>query len=61
MLRCVQLDGAFEYLSKIGVGPVDAAAFEQAAGVGVTVAPEDIAAGVSAVVEANMERLVEER
>lgn len=56
-----QLDGAFEYLGKIGAEPVDAATFEQAAGVGVTVSAKDIATGVAAAVEANKERLLDER
>jgi len=32
-----QLDGAFEYLKKVGGEPLDAAALEEAAGIGVVV------------------------
>lgn len=57
----VQLDGAFEYLSKVGAEPIEGAAFETAAGIGVSVTAEDVAAGVAATVEAVKEQLLEER
>lgn len=57
----MQLDGAFEYLSGVGAEPVQAAAFETAAGVGVSVTPEDVAAGVAAAIEAAREQLLLER
>ena len=56
-----QLDGAFEYLKGLGAGAPDAAALEAAAGVGVEVTPDQIAAAVDEAVAANRERLLEER
>jgi glutaminyl-tRNA synthetase len=56
-----QLDGAFEYLKRVGPGEVSSAELEEAAGVGVVVGPEEIAAAVGAALEAAKERLLEER
>lgn len=56
-----QLDGAFEYLKRVGPGEVVAAELEEAAGVGVVVSPEQIAAAVDAAIEGAKERLLEER
>lgn len=56
-----QIEGAFEYLSKRGAEPIEQAALEEAAGVGVVVSPEDIAAAVTEVVAANAETLKDTR
>ena len=56
-----QLDGALEHLAHVGPGALDAAAFEAAAGVGVVVSAEELAAAVGAAVEAHAARLREER
>ena len=56
-----QLDGALEFLAKLGPGALDAVALEEAAGVGATVSEEDLRAAVSAVVAANEARLREQR
>jgi Glutaminyl-tRNA synthetase, non-specific RNA binding region part 1 len=56
-----QLDGAFEYLKRIGGEPLDAAALEEAAGVGVVVTQEQVAAAVAGAVDGARERLLEER
>ncbi|KAF8065733.1 Glutamine--tRNA ligase [Scenedesmus sp. PABB004] len=56
-----QLDGAFEYLRKLGGEPADAASFEAAAGVGVVVSAEEIAAAVAAAIEPKRDALLEER
>ncbi|KAI8472695.1 MAG: tRNA synthetases class I, catalytic domain-containing protein [Monoraphidium minutum] len=56
-----QLDGAFELLKKVGPGDVGRPALEEAAGVGVVVSPEQVAAAVAAALEAAKERLMEER
>lgn len=56
-----QLDGALEFLGKLGSEALDRAAFEEAAGVGVEVTPEQLRAAVAEVIEAHRERLLEER
>mmetsp|Transcript_551 Transcript_551/g.1641 ORF Transcript_551/g.1641 Transcript_551/m.1641 type:complete len:812 (+) Transcript_551:162-2597(+) len=56
-----QLDAALEHLSAVAAGPLDAAAFEEAAGVGVEVTPEQVAAAVAEVVTANEAALRELR
>ena len=56
-----QLDGALEYLGKVGSEAIDAAELEEAAGVGVEVTPEQITEAVAEVVMENEERLREER
>ncbi|WIA16884.1 hypothetical protein OEZ85_013812 [Tetradesmus obliquus] len=56
-----QLDGAFEYLKKVGGEPTDAAAFEEAAGVGVVVTPEQISAAVADAIASKKEQLLEDR
>lgn len=56
-----QLDGAFEYLKKVGGEPTDAAAFEEAAGVGVVVTPEQISAAVADAIGSKKEQLLEDR
>ncbi|KXZ51794.1 hypothetical protein GPECTOR_11g237 [Gonium pectorale] len=56
-----QLDGAFEYLRKVGSTEVDKKALEESAGVGVVVTQEQILAAVAAEVEANKEKLLAER
>ncbi|GAB4821823.1 hypothetical protein N2152v2_008869 [Parachlorella kessleri] len=56
-----QLDGALEYLGKVGSEAIDAAELEEAAGVGVEVTSEQITAAVAEVVKENEERLKEER
>lgn len=45
----------------MGAGPLDAAAFEEAAGVGVEVTQEQVAAAVAEVVTANEAALREQR
>lgn len=45
----------------MGSEPINVAAFEEAAGVGVEVSAEQITAAVKEVVEENKERLLEER
>ena len=56
-----QIEGAFEYLSKIGAESADPAALEQAAGVGVIVTPQQISAAVTDVVAAHESALKETR
>ncbi|KAL4447374.1 hypothetical protein ABPG77_007407 [Micractinium sp. CCAP 211/92] len=56
-----QLDGALEYLGKVGSEPIDVAKFEEAAGVGVEVTPDQIKAAVAACVQENEAKLKEER
>ena len=56
-----QLDAALEHLSALGSEPLDAPAFEEAAGVGVEVSPQEVAAAVGAVVSANEAVLQEKR
>ncbi|KAG2447630.1 hypothetical protein HYH02_007548 [Chlamydomonas schloesseri] len=56
-----QLDGAFEYLRKVGTMDVDKKQLEEAAGVGVVVTPDQIKAAVAEEVEANKEKLLAER
>ncbi|PRW56443.1 glutamine--tRNA ligase [Chlorella sorokiniana] len=56
-----QLDGALDYLGKVGSEPIDVAAFEQAAGVGVEVGPEQIKEAVAACIKENEAKLKEER
>jgi hypothetical protein len=56
-----QLDGAFDYLKRVGPGAASKPELEEAAGVGVVVTPEQIAAAVGVALEANKERLLEER
>ena len=56
-----QIEGAFEYLSKVGAEAADQAALEQAAGVNVVVTPEQIAAAVADVVAANSAKLQADR
>lgn len=56
-----QLDGAYEYLKKVGSEPVDKAAFEEAAGVGIVISPEQITAAVADAINSKKEQLVEER
>ncbi len=57
----VQLEGACAYLAGVGAEACDQAALEAAAGVGVTVSPAEVAAGVAAVVAAAEPRLREQR
>ena len=56
-----QLDAAHEFLGKLGALPLDVPAFEAATGVGVEVAPEELSAAVAVAVEANRDKLAEER
>ncbi|KAG2491132.1 hypothetical protein HYH03_010575 [Edaphochlamys debaryana] len=56
-----QLDGAFEYLRKVGSTEVDKKALEEASGVGVVVTGEQIKAAVAEEVEASKEKLLAER
>ena len=56
-----QLDGALEYLGKVGSDPVDQAELEEASGVGVEVTHEQLAAAVSEVIQADAELLREDR
>lgn len=56
-----QLDGAFEYLKRIGPGEVSIAELEESAGVGVMVTPEQIQAAVDGAIAAKKEQLLEER
>lgn len=56
-----QLDGAFEYLKKVGAGDVAAADLEQSAGVGVVITPEQIQEAVQAAIKSQEARLKEER
>ncbi|PNH09069.1 Glutamine--tRNA ligase [Tetrabaena socialis] len=61
MKSTAQLDGAFEYLRKVGTTEVDKKALEEASGVGVVVTAEQIKAAVAEEMEANTARLLEER
>ncbi|GIL78897.1 hypothetical protein Vretimale_110 [Volvox reticuliferus] len=56
-----QLDGAFEYLRKVGTTEVDKKMLEEASGVGVVITPEQIKAAVTEEVEANKDKLLAER
>lgn len=56
-----QLDGAFEYLKKVGSEPVDRSAFDESSGVGVVVTPEQISAAVGEAIGGKKEQLLEER
>lgn len=56
-----QLDGALEYLGKVGSDPVNQAELEEASGVGVEVTHEQLAATVSEVIRAEAELLREDR
>lgn len=56
-----QLDGAFEYLKKVGTTAMSAAELEASAGVGVVVSPAEIAAAVDDVLTANHAKLMQER
>ncbi|GFR51525.1 hypothetical protein Agub_g13941 [Astrephomene gubernaculifera] len=56
-----QLDGAFEYLRRVGTTEVDKKALEEAAGVGVVVTPDQIKAAVAEEVEGSKEKLLAER
>lgn len=60
-MQANQLDGALEYMSACGSEPVDVAAFEEAAGVGVDVSPQQVSAAVAEVVETNKPALIEQR
>lgn len=55
------MDGAHEFLKRVGPSPLDTSALEEAAGVGVVVSTEQIQAAVAAAVEANKPKLLEER
>lgn len=48
-------------MPQVGSEPIDVAAFEQAAGVGVEVGPEQIKEAVAACVQENEAKLKEER
>ncbi len=56
-----QIDGSYQYLTKIGSEPVDVKALEEAAGVGVVVTPEQISAAVADVIAQNEAQLQERR
>lgn len=56
-----QVDGALEYMSARGSEPVDVAAFDEAAGVGVEVSPQQVSAAVAEVVESSKPALIEQR
>jgi len=56
-----QLDAAFDFLKKLGPEPLDTAALNSAAGVGVVVSLDTIKALVTATVEENKTKLIEER
>lgn len=55
------MDGAFEYLKKVGGEPVEPGAFDEAAGVGVVVTPEQVSAAVKEAINSKKEQLLEER
>jgi hypothetical protein len=48
-------------LAQVGSEPIDVATFEEAAGVGVEVGPDQIQAAVAACIQENEEKLREER
>lgn len=56
-----QVDGAHDYLKRVGPSPLDVAALEAACGVGITISPAQIKDAVAAAVEANKAKLLEER
>lgn len=56
-----QLDGAYDYLKKIGSTGMEAAVLEASAGVGVVISAEAINAAVSDCIKANLDKLKEER
>ncbi|GAX82347.1 hypothetical protein CEUSTIGMA_g9776.t1 [Chlamydomonas eustigma] len=56
-----QLDGAFEYLKKIGTTDLDTAVLETFAGVGIVISPEQIKSAVDASIAENKARILEER
>lgn len=56
-----QLEGAFEYLKKIGTTALDTPQFEDAAGVGVLVTETQIKAAVADAIKANEARLIQDR
>ena len=56
-----QLDGALEYLGKIGSDPMNRAELEEASGVGVEVTHEQLAAAVKAAIQDEAELLQEDR
>lgn len=56
-----QLDAALEFLAGTGSEPLDAAALDEAAGVGVIVTPEQISAAVAGTLAQHVPRLREER
>lgn len=56
-----QIDGSYQYLTKVGSEPADVKALEEAAGVGVVVTPEQITAAVADVIAKNEAQLQERR
>ena len=56
-----QLDGALEYLAKVGSDPIKPAELEEASGVGVEVTQDQLAAAVKEVIKAEADRLREDR
>ncbi|GAQ83924.1 putative glutaminyl-tRNA synthetase [Klebsormidium nitens] len=56
-----QVEAAFEYLATVGRDELNVAEFEEKAGVGVEVTPEQIKAAVAEVLAADKERLLVER
>lgn len=55
------MEGAHEYLVRIGDGSLDTKALEESAGVGVVISPEQLRSGVAALLDSFKPRLVEER
>eukprot|EP00741_Cyanophora_paradoxa_P010732 tig00020538_g10374.t1 len=56
-----QFDAAIEFLKATGNADLDIASFEASTGVGVVITPDQIASAVKAVIEANKEKLLEDR
>ncbi|KAJ4808672.1 Glutamine--tRNA ligase [Rhynchospora pubera] len=56
-----QLDAALSFLTNVGPEPFELDKFEQACGIGVEVSPEEIQASVKAIVDENMDAILEQR